>query len=113
MPLSLHGHSHLVDVSYSSSNCNLELYKPTPAPLEWMLDSGAALELVSRCYVTSSAIMEHPCSRSVQLQTAAGPLTVDTVAPMIVQELSLPIQPLVLDDSPARAVPETLWRHPE
>ena len=34
-------------------------------------------------------------------KTAAGPVTVDTVAPMIVRELSLPIQPLVLADNPA------------
>ena len=39
--------------------------------------------------------------RPVQLQTAAGPLTVQTIAPMFVPELHQSIQPLVLQDSPA------------
>ena len=93
--------AHLVDVTHAAHNCNLALYPSAAGAVEWTRDSGAALDLVSRQYVSSSSLAEHRCARPVQLQTAAGPLTVDTVAPMIVRELSLPIQPLVLADSPA------------
>ena len=66
-----------------------------------MLDSGAALDLVSREHVSASGLPEHPTNQPVQLQTAAGPLTVQTVAPMFVPELHQSIQPSVLQDSPA------------
>ena len=49
-----------------------------PAQVEWMLDSGAALDLVSRRQVAASGLSEHPTHRPIQLQTAAGPVTVQS-----------------------------------
>ena len=72
-----------------------------PASVEWMLDSGAALDLISRERVSASGLPEHPTNQPIQLQTAAGPLTVQAVAPMFLPELHQSIQPLVLQDSPA------------
>ena len=61
--------------------CNTALAS-RPASVEWMLDSGAALDLISREHVSASGLPEHPTSQPAQVQTAAGPLTVETMAPM-------------------------------
>ena len=51
--------------------CNTALVS-CPASVEWMLDSGAALDLISRGHVSASGLPEHPTNQPVQLHSRSS-----------------------------------------
>ena len=67
MPVSVGGSTSLVVVSLGSPFSSLSALVSQPAPLEWMFDSRAALDLGGRAHATLAHLEEHMTPQLVHL----------------------------------------------
>ena len=66
----------------------------------WLVDSGCGHDLLSRKEVADAELDQSPCEPA-RFNTAGGPTTATTVAPLYIEELRGNIQPYVLSSTPA------------